>query len=62
MKAVMIYLSKGSPVDWSAGRRLLGNQRSVKTPQERSDEEAEGKPPESVRQERKSTLFQSTNS
>jgi hypothetical protein len=26
-------------------RRLLGDQRSVKTPQEQSDEEAEGKPP-----------------
>jgi len=36
---------KGHPVDWSAGRRLLGDQRSVKTPQEQSDEEAEGKPP-----------------
>ncbi len=32
-------------VDWRAGRRLLGDQRSAKTPQEQSDEEAEGKPP-----------------
>ena len=45
-----------STVDWSAGRRLQRNQHQPKTPQERSDEEAEVMPAESVRPERKSTV------
>ncbi len=53
---VQIEYPLGHLVDWSAWWRLLGNQRSAKTPQEQRDEEAEGKPPESVRQERKSTF------
>ena len=59
---VQIEYPLGHLVDWSAWWRLLGNQRSAKTPQEQRDEEAEGKPPESVRQERKSTVgFASTD-
>jgi len=44
-------------VDWSGRRRLQREQRELKTPQERSDEEAEAVPAESVRLKRKSTLF-----
>ena len=44
-------------VDWSGRRRLQREQRELKAPQERSDEEIEAVPAESVRLERKSTLF-----
>ena len=43
-------------VDWRGGRRLQREQHGLKTPQERSDEEAEAVPAESVRPERKSTV------
>jgi len=45
-----------SPADWSAERRLQREQRELKTPQERSDEEAEAVPAENVRSERKSAI------
>ena len=44
-------------VDWSGRRRLQREQRELKAPQERSDEEIEAVPAESVRLKRKSTLF-----
>ena len=43
-----------NPIDWSGNRRLQREQRELKTPQERSDEEAEAVPAESVRLKRKS--------
>ena len=43
-------------VDWSGRRRLQREQRELKAPQERSDEEIEAVPAESVRLKRKSTL------
>ena len=42
-------------VDWSGGWRLQREQRELKAPQERSDEEIEAVPAESVHPERKST-------
>ena len=42
-------------MDWSGRRRLQREQRELKAPQERSDEEIEAVPAESVRLERKST-------
>jgi len=42
-------------VDCSGERRLQREQRELKAPQERSDEEIEAVPAESVRSERKST-------
>ena len=44
-------------VNWSGRRRLQREQRELKAPQERSDEEIEAVPAESVRLKRKSTLF-----
>ena len=44
-------------IDWSGNRRLQREQRELKAPQERSDEEIEVVPAESVRLERKSILF-----
>jgi len=52
-----IRLFKVDFVDWSARRRLQREQHELKAPQERSDEEIEAGPAESVRLERKSTLF-----
>jgi len=46
-------------VDWSGERRLQREQHELKTPQERSDEEAEAVPAESVRSERKSMVLNS---
>ncbi len=43
-------------VDWRGRRRLQRDELELKAPQERSDEEIEAKPAESVRLERKSTI------
>ena len=45
------------PIDWSGNRRLQREQRELKAPQERSDEEIEVVPAESVRLERKSMVL-----
>ncbi|MCG7345728.1 hypothetical protein MHZ92_16570 [Sporosarcina sp. ACRSL] len=44
------------PIDWSGDWRLRREQRELKTPQERSDEEAEAVPAESVQSKRKSMV------
>jgi hypothetical protein len=56
---IAIYYSffKSDSVDWSGRRRLQREQRELKAPEERSDEEIEAVSAESVRLERKSTLF-----
>ena len=43
-----------SHIDWSVTRRLQREKRELKAPQERSDEEIEAAPAESVRVKRKS--------
>ena len=49
----MIFFSEDF-VDWSGRQRLQREQRELKAPQERSDEEIEAVPAESVRLQRKS--------
>ena len=51
-----VYFKQVS-LDCSARRRLQWEQHELKAPQEQSDEEIEAVPTESVRMERKSTLF-----
>ena len=56
----MIFRGKGhfrrlTVVDWSGRQRLQREQRELKAPQERSDEEIEAVPAERVCLERKST-------
>ena len=52
-----IRILEGITADWSGRQRLQREQRELKAPQERSDEEIEAVPAESVHLERKSTLF-----